>query len=93
MIAAKHSKWITPERREGAHHWIARCGCLAPGEYQSPIRLEGGSRLLVSDPRIDCLRGGCGYFRPVSRSAGNGETQTPGARRVMRRAPRDVEVR
>jgi hypothetical protein len=69
----------TPERRERAHHWIARRGCGSPGGYRGPIGLVGGSRLLIRDPRtVGFSTGQRGYGKPTSRSAGNDETQTQG---------------
>jgi hypothetical protein len=82
-VAVRSTK-ETPERRERAHHWIARRGCaVVPRGYRSPIGLEGGSRSRVSDPRTVRLSDGRREYRnPASRPVDNGETPTrdPGCR-------------
>lgn len=93
-VTGVRSRGNTRERREGAHHVIARRGCrFSPRGYRSPTRLAGGSRLLTSDPRDIRPFDGRGYWKPVSRSVDNDETQPlgPGAPRAG--AFRDVEVR
>lgn len=84
----------TLEGRERAHHWIARCGCLSPGGYRRSIRLVGGSRLSIRDPRVVHFSiGRSGYRKPASRSAGNDETQTRALGAVSgTQGPCDVEV-
>jgi hypothetical protein len=91
-VTAVPSKRNATERREGAHHLIARQGCSAPGGYRSPIRLAGGSRLQTSDPREACPQGRRGYRKPA-RPVDNDDTQTLGPRRDSAGAPRDVEAR
>lgn len=76
----------TQKRREGSHHWIARRGCVALGGYRSPIGLEGGSRLRISDPRSVHSPGRRGYGKPISPSVDNSDENltpgTPGANRA-----------
>jgi hypothetical protein len=67
VMIAMQGKW-RKQRREGSHHWIARCGSNTPGGYRGSIGLEGGLRLRNSDPRIVRLSGGRGVSTPVSRS-------------------------
>src|SRR4051794_8751801 len=80
-----NSKKKRQERRARAHHWIARSGgASVPRGYRSPIGLEGGSRLRISDRRAVCLSDGHrGYRKSASRPVDNDETQPLGPRARM----------
>jgi hypothetical protein len=79
-----HMTRVVPVKRntrggtEGSRHWIARRGYLPPGGYRSPIRLVGGARLRLSDPRDGCPSGTRGYSTPILRSVDDDETQPSG---------------